>query len=87
MLIILLRDSLFLLMLYVLKYDIMLFLILSQSVPTNLRRSTRKRRLSAHLEDYTDSSGSEDEDLMVRIYTLASPQFLCIHVTIVFLNF
>uniref|UniRef100_A0A6N2MMG1 Bromo domain-containing protein n=1 Tax=Salix viminalis TaxID=40686 RepID=A0A6N2MMG1_SALVM len=36
----------------------------ANSVPTNLRRSTRKRRLSAHLEDYTDSSGSEDEDLM-----------------------
>ncbi|KAF9679148.1 hypothetical protein SADUNF_Sadunf07G0109800 [Salix dunnii] len=47
----------------------------SMSVPTNLRRSTRKRRLSAHLEDYTDSSGSEDEDLMVRIYTHASPNF------------
>jgi len=54
----------------------MLYVILSQSVPTNLRRSTRKRRLSAHLEDYTDSSGSEDEDLMVRIYTLASPKLL-----------
>ena len=87
MLIRVLRDSLFLLMLYILKYDIMLFVILLQSVPTNLRRSTRKRRLSAHLEDYTDSSGSEDEDLMVRIYTLASFQFLCIHVTVVFLNF
>ncbi|KAJ6917697.1 hypothetical protein NC652_019889 [Populus alba x Populus x berolinensis] len=48
----------------------------ANSVPTNLRRSTRKRRLSAHLEDYTDSSGSEDEDLMVRIYTLASPKDL-----------
>ncbi|XP_050256682.1 ATPase family AAA domain-containing protein At1g05910 [Quercus robur] len=34
------------------------------SVATNLRRSTRKRRVSVNLEDYTDSSGTEDEDLM-----------------------
>ncbi|GKU91219.1 hypothetical protein SLEP1_g5119 [Rubroshorea leprosula] len=34
----------------------------------NLRRSTRKRRISVNLEDYTDSSGSEDEDLMRPSY-------------------
>uniref|UniRef100_A0A1D1Z3E2 ATPase family AAA domain-containing protein At1g05910 n=1 Tax=Anthurium amnicola TaxID=1678845 RepID=A0A1D1Z3E2_9ARAE len=32
---------------------------------TNLRRSTRKRKISINLEDYeTDSSGTEDDDLM-----------------------
>ncbi|XP_052207689.1 ATPase family AAA domain-containing protein At1g05910 [Diospyros lotus] len=36
----------------------------NSSVPTNLRRSTRKRRVSVNLEDYTDSSGTEDNDLM-----------------------
>ncbi|KAI8003820.1 ATPase family AAA domain-containing protein [Camellia lanceoleosa] len=36
------------------------------SVVTNLRCSTRKRRISVNLEDYTDSSGMEDNDLMVR---------------------
>lgn len=37
-------------------------------VPTNLRRSSRKRRISVNLEDYTNSSGSEDEDLMRPAY-------------------
>lgn len=37
----------------------------SQSVAANLRRSTRKRRISVNLEGFTDSSGAEDEDLMV----------------------
>ncbi|KAI8003822.1 ATPase family AAA domain-containing protein [Camellia lanceoleosa] len=36
----------------------------NDSVATNLRRSTRKRRISVNLEDYTDSSGTEDNDLM-----------------------
>ncbi|XP_040993083.1 ATPase family AAA domain-containing protein At1g05910 [Juglans microcarpa x Juglans regia] len=40
----------------------------SDSVATNLRRSTRKRRVSVNLEDYTDSSGTEDEDLMRPAY-------------------
>ncbi|KAK4854921.1 hypothetical protein QYF36_002497 [Acer negundo] len=40
----------------------------TNSVPANLRRSTRKRRISVNLEDYTDSSGSEDEDLMRPTY-------------------
>ncbi|KAL5781114.1 hypothetical protein ACOSP7_006143 [Xanthoceras sorbifolium] len=40
----------------------------TNSVPSNLRRSTRKRRISVNLEDYTDSSGSEDEDLMRPTY-------------------
>ncbi|KAK1267741.1 ATPase family AAA domain-containing protein [Acorus gramineus] len=35
------------------------------SLMTNLRRSTRKRKMSVNLEDYeTDSSGTEDHDLM-----------------------
>ncbi|CAL5417016.1 unnamed protein product [Camellia sinensis] len=34
------------------------------TVATNLRRSTRKRRICVYLEDYTDSSGMEDNDLM-----------------------
>ncbi|XP_075088821.1 ATPase family AAA domain-containing protein At1g05910 isoform X1 [Nicotiana tabacum] len=34
------------------------------SVAANLRRSTRKRRISVNLEGYTDSSGTEDNDLM-----------------------
>lgn len=38
------------------------------SSATNLRRSTRKRRLAVNLEDYTDSSGSEDEDVMRPSY-------------------
>ncbi|XP_062173203.1 ATPase family AAA domain-containing protein At1g05910 isoform X2 [Alnus glutinosa] len=40
----------------------------NDSVATNLRRSTRKRRVSVNLEDYTDSSGTEDEDLMRPAY-------------------
>ncbi|KAM0894917.1 hypothetical protein ACQ4PT_024173 [Festuca glaucescens] len=37
----------------------------ADSVAANLRRSTRKRRMSVTLEDYgTDSSSSEDDDLM-----------------------
>ncbi|KAK6930581.1 AAA ATPase, AAA+ lid domain [Dillenia turbinata] len=36
----------------------------TNSIGTNLRRSTRKRRLNVNLEGYTDSSGSEDDDLM-----------------------
>uniref|UniRef100_A0A5B7BUG9 AAA+ ATPase domain-containing protein n=1 Tax=Davidia involucrata TaxID=16924 RepID=A0A5B7BUG9_DAVIN len=36
----------------------------ANSVASNLRRSTRKRRLPVNLEGYTDSSGSEDDDLM-----------------------
>ncbi|GFP81365.1 ATPase family aaa domain-containing protein at1g05910 [Phtheirospermum japonicum] len=38
----------------------------SNSVATNLRRSTRKRRLPINLEEYTDSSGTEDNDLMTK---------------------
>lgn len=40
-----------------------------QTVVTNLRRSTRKRRISVNLEDYTDSSGTDDNDLMVWFYS------------------
>ncbi|ERN20150.1 hypothetical protein AMTRI_Chr06g201460 [Amborella trichopoda] len=37
----------------------------SNSVTTNLRRSTRKRKISINLEDYeTDNSETEDDDLM-----------------------
>ncbi|XP_048599426.1 ATPase family AAA domain-containing protein At1g05910 isoform X1 [Brassica napus] len=39
-----------------------------QPVASDLRRSTRKRRLSVNLEDYTDSSGGEDEDMMSPAY-------------------
>ncbi|XP_042036816.1 ATPase family AAA domain-containing protein At1g05910-like [Salvia splendens] len=35
------------------------------SADGNLRRSTRKRRMPMNLEEYTDSSGTEDNDLMV----------------------
>ncbi|KAL1533797.1 ATPase family AAA domain-containing protein-like protein [Salvia divinorum] len=35
------------------------------SADANLRRSTRKRRMPMNLEEYTDSSGTEDNDLMV----------------------
>uniref|UniRef100_M4EUG7 Bromo domain-containing protein n=1 Tax=Brassica campestris TaxID=3711 RepID=M4EUG7_BRACM len=35
---------------------------------SDLRRSTRKRRISVNLEDYTDSSGGEDEDMMSPAY-------------------
>ncbi|RVW76828.1 ATPase family AAA domain-containing protein [Vitis vinifera] len=38
----------------------------SNSVATNLRRSTRKRRISVNLEGYTDSSGSEEDDDLMR---------------------
>ncbi|KAI4334614.1 hypothetical protein L6164_019280 [Bauhinia variegata] len=40
----------------------------TNSVSTNLRRSTRKRRISVSLEGFTDSSGSGDEDLMRPSY-------------------
>ncbi|XP_061374698.1 ATPase family AAA domain-containing protein At1g05910-like, partial [Gastrolobium bilobum] len=40
----------------------------TNSGSANLRRSTRKRRLSVNLEDFTDSSGAEDEDLMRPAY-------------------
>ncbi|XP_042032090.1 ATPase family AAA domain-containing protein At1g05910-like [Salvia splendens] len=35
------------------------------SADANLRRSTRKRRMPMNLEEYTDSSGTEDNDMMV----------------------
>uniref|UniRef100_A0A1J3CWL2 ATPase family AAA domain-containing protein n=1 Tax=Noccaea caerulescens TaxID=107243 RepID=A0A1J3CWL2_NOCCA len=37
-------------------------------IASDLRRSTRKRRISVNLEDYTDSSGAEDEDMMSPAY-------------------
>ncbi|CAN8295390.1 unnamed protein product [Cochlearia groenlandica] len=37
-------------------------------ISSDLRRSTRKRRISVNLEDYTDSSGAEDEDMMSPVY-------------------
>ncbi|KAL3845615.1 hypothetical protein ACJIZ3_003018 [Penstemon smallii] len=40
----------------------------ANSVATNLRRSTRKKRVPANLEEYTDSSGTEDTDLMMPRY-------------------
>ncbi|KAJ8551139.1 hypothetical protein K7X08_000509 [Anisodus acutangulus] len=40
----------------------------ADSVAANLRRSTRKRRISVNLEGYTDSSGTEDNDLMSPKY-------------------
>ncbi|GFY92817.1 cell division cycle protein 48-related [Actinidia rufa] len=40
----------------------------NSSPATNLRRSTRKRRISVNLENYTDSSGTEDNDLMIPTY-------------------
>lgn len=36
----------------------------SDAVIANLRRSTRKRRVSVNLDVYTDSTGTEDNDLM-----------------------
>lgn len=45
----------------------------TNTVVTNLRRSTRKRRISVNLEDYTDSSGTDDNDLMNPKYQ--SPKF------------
>ncbi|OIV99431.1 hypothetical protein TanjilG_17241 [Lupinus angustifolius] len=36
----------------------------TNSGSTNLRRSTRKRMINKNLEDFTDSSGHEDDDLM-----------------------
>ncbi|KAG6515261.1 hypothetical protein ZIOFF_025653 [Zingiber officinale] len=42
---------------------------ISCSMVTNLRRSTRKRKMSINLEDYdTDTSGSEDDDLLASKY-------------------
>lgn len=41
-----------------------------QSVAPNLRRSTRKRRVSVNLDGYIDSDGSEDNDIMVSFHTL-----------------
>ncbi|WCJ41376.1 ATPase family AAA domain-containing protein At1g05910 [Euphorbia peplus] len=38
----------------------------NNKVATNLRRSTRKRRVSVNLEGFTDSSGSEDGDMMAN---------------------
>uniref|UniRef100_A0A2P2KL71 Uncharacterized protein MANES_04G042700 n=1 Tax=Rhizophora mucronata TaxID=61149 RepID=A0A2P2KL71_RHIMU len=40
----------------------------SNASPANLRRSTRKRRMSVNLEGYIDSSGSGDEDMMKPTY-------------------
>lgn len=51
----------------------LLIVLIFQSVATNLRRSTRKRRISVNLEGYTDSSGSEeDDDLMVSFHSVVS---------------
>ncbi|KAJ3681129.1 hypothetical protein LUZ60_015618 [Juncus effusus] len=40
----------------------------SDSIVANLRRSTRKRKMSINLEDYTDTSSSGDDDLMSPRY-------------------
>ncbi|XP_024961853.1 ATPase family AAA domain-containing protein At1g05910 isoform X1 [Cynara cardunculus var. scolymus] len=40
----------------------------SDSVMANVRRSTRQRRVSSSLYGYTDSTGSEDTDLMASKY-------------------
>ncbi|KAI3460658.1 hypothetical protein Pfo_017321 [Paulownia fortunei] len=40
----------------------------ANSLASNLRRSTRKRRVPINLEEYTDSSGTEDNDLMIPRY-------------------
>lgn len=40
----------------------------ADSGASNLRRSTRNRRASVNLDDYTDSSGTEDNDLMSPNY-------------------
>ncbi|KAL2497340.1 ATPase family AAA domain-containing protein [Abeliophyllum distichum] len=40
----------------------------ANSVSPNLRRSTRKRRIPVGLEEFTDSSGTEDNDLMMPRY-------------------
>ncbi|KAL8059845.1 hypothetical protein ABFX02_03G113400 [Erythranthe guttata] len=40
----------------------------ANSGSSSLRRSTRKRRVPISLEQYTDSSGSEDNDLMMPRY-------------------
>ncbi|WOL04434.1 ATPase family AAA domain-containing protein [Canna indica] len=45
----------------------------SDSIAMNLRRSTRKRKISINLEDYdTDTSGTEDGDLMAPRYLRSS---------------
>lgn len=41
---------------------------ISKSVTTNLRRSTRKRRMPIGLQVYTDSSGTDDGDIMSSKY-------------------
>ncbi|KAG9137426.1 hypothetical protein Leryth_020634 [Lithospermum erythrorhizon] len=41
---------------------------ISNSGASNLRRSTRNRRASVNLEDYIDSSGTEDNDIMSQNY-------------------
>ncbi|CAE5956664.1 unnamed protein product [Arabidopsis arenosa] len=49
-------------------------------IASDLRRSTRKRRISVNLEDYTDSSGAEDEDMMSPAYrTLRSRVYNGVH--------
>lgn len=50
---------------YLIFVNLINIILLLQSVDTNLRRSTRKRRVSVNLGDYIDSTGSEDNDLMV----------------------
>lgn len=40
----------------------------ANSASPNLRRSTRKRRIPVGLEEFTDSSGTEDNDLMMPRY-------------------
>lgn len=46
----------------------------ANSVATNLRRSTRKRRMTVNLEDYTDSTGTEDNDMMTPSYRRSRSQ-------------
>lgn len=53
---------------YLIFVNLIHIILLLQSVDTNLRRSTRKRRVSVNLGDYIDSTGSEDNDLMVSAY-------------------
>lgn len=47
----------------------------SQSGSANLRRSTRKRRINVNFVEFADSSGAEDEDLMVRFYNLSNIKY------------
>lgn len=55
-----------------LKATFSIYLHLLQSATNDLRHSTRIRKMAINLEVCADNSGTEDNDITVRFYSLSS---------------